>query len=307
MLFLLIFLYYAYTNSMYCKYYKKNLITKLTVLFLLLSLVVRFFWLNATPTLANMPFYALSPQNLVLRSKFFTSYTSSSSERKSNIKTASMSLDKTFIDVGAEFSFNKTVGARTIERGYRTSKIIVGGEFVDGVGGGVCQVSTTLYNAVLLAGLKITEYHPHSLAVSYVSPSFDAMVSYGFADLKFINNTNNPIILHTIATDCSITIEIYGEPNRCTYSRQSVFLEEILAPKELEIIDEKQEYPDLYLGQTKILKYSKAGLKSQGYLLTIKDGRIIEKKKIRTDTYQPIRGLIIKGTTPLPILNELEN
>ena len=95
-----------------------------------------------------MPFYNLSPKQICLRSKFYTSFSTSSLERIHNIKLASKSLDKVVIESNAEFSFNKTVGARTVERGYKNSKIIVGGAFIDGVGGGVCQFSTTLYNAL---------------------------------------------------------------------------------------------------------------------------------------------------------------
>ncbi|MBR1984094.1 MAG: VanW family protein [Clostridia bacterium] len=163
-------------------------------------------------TVSAMPFYDLQPKELTLRASFYTSYPASTEERKNNIKVASKSLDNVFVDSNSEFSFNDTVGPRTVNRGYKTAKIIFGGQFVDGVGGGVCQVSTTLYNAVLLAGLLISEYHPHSLAVSYVAPSFDAMVNSGSADLKFINNTHNPIIIKSHADDASIKIEIYGEP-----------------------------------------------------------------------------------------------
>ena len=114
--------------------------------------------ISTTKVNANaFPFYDLCPQNLVLRSEFCTYFTNSSKERKNNIKRAVLSIDKTFVDVNGEFSFNKTVGPRTEKRGYENSKIIVNGQFVDGVGGGVCQVSTTLYNALILSGLKITE------------------------------------------------------------------------------------------------------------------------------------------------------
>ena len=116
------------------------------------------------------------------------------------------------MDINGEFSFNYTIGERTERRGYKKAKIIVGGEFVDGVGGGVCQVSTTLYNAVLLAGLKVVECHPHSLPVSYVEPSFDAMVNSGWADLKFINDTHNPVIIRARADGAKLTIQIFGEP-----------------------------------------------------------------------------------------------
>ncbi len=282
----------------------KNLISLfITILFSFLTLAYFYKPQNALA----MPFYDLNPQELVLRSKFYTSFSSSSEERKHNISLASTALNKTFVDAGAEFSFNLTVGARTVERGYKTAKIIVGGEFTDGVGGGVCQVSTTLYNAILLSGLKITEYHPHSLPVSYVAPSFDAMVSFGFADLKFINDTHNPLIIYTTVTSNTVTVEIYGEPSPYTYYRQSVVTEQIPAPPEQEIDDIKGEYPELYEGQKKVIRYSKTGLKSQAYIVTLKNGKPVYTKKIRSDSYSATRGLIVCGKTPYPLEIEKEN
>ena len=158
-----------------------------------------------------MPFYGLNPCEIVKRSSFSTNYSSSTLERKHNIYLASKSIDKTMVDVGGEFSFNLVVGGRTEKRGYQKSKIIINGEFADGVGGGVCQVSTTLYNAVILAGLEIVEYHPHSLPVSYVAPSFDAMVNSSYADLKFRNNTQNPIIIRAWADGDRLKIDILGQ------------------------------------------------------------------------------------------------
>lgn len=243
-----------------------------------------------------MPFYDLEPKEITLRSKFHTSYPSSTDERKSNIKLAAKSIDKTFIDVGGEFSFNRVVGERTEKRGYKPAKIIVGGEFVDGVGGGVCQVSSTLYNAALLGGMTIIEYHPHSLPVSYVAPSFDAMVNSSYADLKFVNDTHNPIIIFAHATDSTITIEIYGEPMTSTFERKSVTVGEIPPPKEQEIFDTENQYPDLYQGQSKVVRYSKAGLMSEGYLIEKQNGKIIRNRKIRTDKYNAVKGLIVHGT-----------
>ncbi len=242
-----------------------------------------------------MPFYDLQPQYLTLRSSFYTSYSSSTIERKSNIKLAAKSLNNVFVDVGGEFSFNRTVGERTEKRGYKTAKIIVNGEFVDGVGGGVCQVSTTLYNAVLLAGLEVTEYHPHSLPVSYVAPSFDAMVNSGWADLKFINNTHNPIIINTCADDSTLHIYIYGEPMQVKYSRKSQITQSIPCPKEEIIYDDENAYPDLYEGESKFLRYGKEGYKSEGYLIATKNGKVINIKKIRSDSYSPTRALVIYG------------
>jgi hypothetical protein len=242
-----------------------------------------------------LPFYDLKPKESVLRAQFYTTYKTSTLERKHNIKLASSSLNNTFVDVGKEFSFNQTVGERTEKRGYKNSKIIVGGEFVDGVGGGVCQVSTTLYNALLLAGLKIIEYHPHSLSVSYVAPSFDAMVNSNTADLKFINNTHNPIIIKTVADGEKIKVEIYGEEMQEKYFRKSEIINTIEPPEYEVVFDEKGEFPDLYEGESRVMKYQKEGCKSVGYLIVIKNGVQKGIKKIRSDSYAPIRGKIVYG------------
>lgn len=241
-----------------------------------------------------MPFYSLKPQEITLRATFYTTYSNSTNERKSNIQLASKYLNNTFVDVGGEFSFNKTVGERCQKRGFKMAKIIVNGEFVEGVGGGVCQVSSTLYNAILLAGLKVTEFHPHSLPVSYVAPSFDAMVNSGSADLRFINDTDNPIIINCYADEDRITISIYGQKLDKTYKRVSVVKETIPAPENKEVFDEKGEYPDLFEGQFKVLKYGKEGYKSEGYLI-VNDGKNIYTKKIRSDKYNAIAGLIVWG------------
>lgn len=243
-----------------------------------------------------MPFYGLEPKERVLRAEFTTIYKTSSEERKHNIYLASKSLNNYFVDVNAEFSFNKAVGERTEKRGFKQAKIIFNGEFVDGVGGGVCQVSTTLYNAVLLSGLSVIEYHPHSLPVSYVLPSFDAMVNSGNADLKFVNNTKNPIIIKTSADGNNLTIKIFGEPMKEKYERKSIKTEQIKAPKEQVIFDDKGEFPDLYQGEYKFLSYSKDGYKSQGYLIKIVNGKRLSPKKIRSDTYRAMQGKVVYGT-----------
>jgi len=283
----------------------KSLTKKFVTLAYVLLMIICVIQYGFVATNAHaMPFYDLKPKAITLRSSFYTSYGTSSEERKSNVALAALSLNNAFIDVGGEFSFNLTVGERTVKRGYKTAKIIVNGEFVDGVGGGVCQVSTTLYNAVLLAGLKITEFHPHSLPVSYVAPSFDAMVNSGSADLRFINDTHNPIIIKTYADGERLRIEVYGEPLSVRYERKSVITEELPAPKAEEVFDEKGEFPELYEGESKFLRYGKPGYKSEGYLMTIKDGKTIRIRKIRSDKYNPSKGVIVHGKAIRPIESE---
>ena len=256
------------------------------------------FFINGCDTeqvYAEMPFYDLRPQKIVKRAEFYTSYSVSSRERKNNIFVAAKALDNTFIDVGGEFSFNRTVGARTEARGYKKAKIIVGGKFVDGVGGGVCQVSTTLYNAALLSGLMITEFHSHSLPVSYIAPSFDAMVNSGSADLRFINNTHNPVIIKTSVNDSTIRITIYGEAMKESFVRKSVITERIPAPAEELVADVNGEFPELCEGERKVISCSKEGYRSEGFLIKLLNGVPIASTKIRSDTYASLKGTIVEG------------
>lgn len=267
------------------------------VIIFLFSIITAF---GAKPSFAQMPFYDLKPKDIVVKSRFQTSYSLSSIERKNNIKLASKSINNYFLDVGAEFSFNRVVGQRTEKRGYQNAKIISQGKFVDGVGGGVCQVSTTLYNAVLLADLEITEWHPHSLPVSYVLPSFDAMVNSNTADLRFVNNTKNPIVINSFADNDKIEIIIYGEQNKFLIERKSEVVNEIIAPKEEVVEDIKNEYPNLFEGEERTISYSKNGLVSRGYVIKKLGAKIVSSKKIREDKYSAYRGLIIKGRVKRP-------
>jgi len=154
-----------------------------------------------------------------LRSEFKTNFKNSNNERKTNISLALKSLDGVVINPGQIFSFNECVGERTSENGYKQAKIISKGKFIDAIGGGVCQVSTTLYNASILAGLEIIEVNPHSLKVGYIEPGFDAMVNSGVSDFKFKNNTCRPIIIATSNLNNECLIRIYGIENKLKYIR----------------------------------------------------------------------------------------
>lgn len=296
-----------------CKVFTNKFLTAFLALIFLLAF--SFFGLNVTNaqvsaqsfnySINKIPSLAYIPKDLGLRAEFYTSFYQSTPERKHNVRLAGEKINLAFLNVGEEFSFNKTVGERTEKNGFLMAKIILNNRFVDGYGGGVCQVSSTLYNAVLLSGLKITEYHPHSLPVSYVAPSFDAMVNSGSADLRFINDTRAPIIIAVSTTDCQIKISVYGEKMQEKYVRKSVITGEVPAPPEEVKTDYDLEYPDVYLGQQKTLSYSKNGFYSQGTLVKYVDGKIVSTKLIRKDKYNAIKGLIIKGTaTPPDLLEE---
>ncbi len=123
----------------------------------------------------------------------FTRFTLSDINRNINLELASKAIDYYIIENGDSFSFNDVVGPRSSSRGYRSANVIVNNKFVPGIGGGICQVSSTLYWAATKCNLKILERHPHSLPVNYIPKGKDATVSYGQLDLKFKNNTGDPI------------------------------------------------------------------------------------------------------------------
>lgn len=140
--------------------------------------------------------------------------------RGSNIHVAGQSTSDILIMPGEVFSYNKSTGARTWSNGYKIAKVIVGGRYVNGEGGGVCQVSTTIYNAALLAGMEIEEVHNHTFASRYAPRGKDAAVSYGYTDLKFKNSFSHPIYIKNIVSNGAITSKIYG----CKQDKEKLYI-----------------------------------------------------------------------------------
>ena len=208
-------------------------------------------------------------------STFTTRFDGSNSDRSHNIALACEKINGAVLENGQGFSFNNTVGARTTQRGFRPAKIISDGQFVDGIGGGVCQVSTTLFNAALLAGCSITEFHPHSLAVSYVPPSFDAMVSGNYFDLKFENTTGYRLYIRARTDASSVTFDVYGRGDGASYGYSSVVTGSIAAPEE--------KTDDLSL-----VREGRDGTLSEGYL-TVRRNGVSKTILFRKDKYSPVK------------------
>ena len=140
---------------------------------------------------------------------FTTKIYTKDSGRQNNLSIACSTLNNTTIDNGKTFSFSKTVGKATSGKGYKKADVFRNGDVIEALGGGLCQVSTTLYNAVLkIPELKVTERHPHSNKVPYIKSGKDAAVSFGAQDFKFVNNTGNKIKIKASNTKNNVTVKI---------------------------------------------------------------------------------------------------
>ncbi|HWQ43108.1 MAG TPA: cell wall-binding repeat-containing protein [Desulfosporosinus sp.] len=145
----------------------------------------------------------------ILIGQYSTEFDSTLVNRTENVHLAAMALDGKLLAPGERFSFNDSVGERTNEAGYKEALIIEGNTFTPGLGGGVCQVSSTLYNAVMLAKLEIIERHPHSLPVSYVPSGQDATVAYPVLDFKFRNSTNAYFLIRSLIEGNTLTMQLF--------------------------------------------------------------------------------------------------
>lgn len=145
-----------------------------------------------------------------LLSEFSTKYAASNKNRTTNLILAAKKINGTVLMPGETFSYNKVVGARTIQAGYKEAPIYVSGKVEDGIGGGICQITTTLYNAVVYANLDIVERSNHQFVPSYAGPSRDATVVYGAIDFKFKNNRDYPIKIACSVSGGIANFKIWG-------------------------------------------------------------------------------------------------
>lgn len=214
----------------------------------------------------NLPVITLYPKvstkqvksiNSVL-GEFSTSFNNSTS-RGSNIHVAGQQTSDILLMPGDTFSYNKCTGARNWVNGYKSAPVIVGGKVTNGEGGGVCQVSTTIYNAALMSGLTIDEVHNHSLPSRYVQRGRDATVSYGYTDLKFTNSFTHPVYIKNIVGNGAITSKIYG----CNLDREKIIIK---------IVEE----------------YTKNKITVQTYRLFLdEENNIMKKELVNTSFYNP--------------------
>lgn len=226
-------------------------------------------------------------------STFSTPYDQTDKNRVQNLMTASKRCNGKILYPGDEFSFHKAVGTRTVANGYAVGNSYAGGKVVTSVGGGICQISSTLYNIVLKADLEILERKPHGMIVAYAEPSLDATISEGSIDFRFKNTRKYPIKIFSEVKDGTVTMSILGlkDADEPIVEVKSVILETI--PYKTET----QNDSSMAKGTKKVVQQPADGYVSEAYKI-VKDsnGNVISETLITKDRYAPINEIIKVGT-----------
>jgi len=237
---------------------------------------------------------------------FTTKYQVSQVNRTFNLTKATNAINGSIISPGETFSFNHTVGQRTMESGYKDAMVIVGGKFVPGLGGGICQVSSTLYNACLLAGLQIVERSNHNLTVVYVPLGQDATVAYGIQDFRFKNNATSPIYVRAVAGGGYLTVNIYGD---LTFKKKIVISNIIDQTTDFKTVT--QVDPTLKAGEQKVEHNGQNGYVVRSFRTYYdSNGQKIKTEALGRSKYIPLDKTILTGpteTTEPPVVENPNN
>ena len=234
-----------------------------------------------------------------LLASYSTSYATSNANRSTNIALATKSVNNCVLMPGEVFSYNNTVGQRTASRGYKEAGVYLNGEVTTGLGGGICQVSSTLYNAVLLSNLEIVERTNHTFKPSYVPAGQDATVSWGAPDFKFKNNRNYPIIIIASTSGKNIYFSIYGLKTDEDYEVKIISTEIGTVPYST-IYKNNSELPS---GTQKVIQNGSNGCKTETYKILLKNGTEVSRVRINSDTYKPHNKIVANGTGTVPTQN----
>lgn len=230
--------------------------------------------------------------NTVLGS-YSTKFSTADKNRTYNINLACSKINGYILMPGDVFSMSKVLGAVNEETGYKEAPVIIKNQLTKGYGGGVCQVSSTLYNSVLLAGLDVTNRNPHSLTLPYIAPGRDATINGDTLDFKFMNNLDYPICINAGTEGGTLRIRIMGRKNK---NADTIKLRtQVIAyyePQEAEVIIDNT----LAYGQSVVEIKEKKGVRVVLYRETYRNGDLLFQEKISEDYYKPVRGRIRKSS-----------
>ena len=225
-------------------------------------------------------------------SEYTTIYDSSNKNRSNNLAISAEKIDGTIIMPGETFSYNQTVGERTIAAGYKEAGAYAGGRVVQDVGGGICQTSSTLYNAALLANLEIVDRSNHQFLTSYVSASRDATVAWGSIDFQFKNTRTYPIKIEASAKNGVCKMAIYGIKEETEYE---VVIQSVVNSY-LPYTTKYEDDPTLEEGKEVVEQSGYTGCTSEAYKILKLNGEVVSKTLLSKDTYDPMTRIIRRGT-----------
>ncbi|QMV41640.1 VanW family protein [Cohnella cholangitidis] len=213
--------------------------------------------------------------------EFSTSFETSGEGRSHNVTVAAKALNDTLLMPDEIFEYGKIVAKAEQEYGYKEAPVILKGKLTPGVGGGICQVSSTLYNAALLTGLDIVERRNHSLVVHYLPKGLDATFASGYVNFKFRNSTGKQLLIRTVVKDKTVTVKLFGTmPGNVSYKTETAQLK-VNPPKTVYVADNK-----VALGKQKVVQKGDSGYVVEAFLVKMVDGEFAERKKLSKDTYR---------------------
>jgi vancomycin resistance protein YoaR len=217
--------------------------------------------------------------------------------RTENVRIAANAINGILLMPGDVFSMNKALGPRVESKGYKEAPVIINGTVVPGLAGGICQVTTTVYNAALLYDLEIVERRQHGLAVSYVGAGRDATISGDAIDFKFRNTNQSPIYISAVMGKSTLSVNLYGYDEHPGRSVK-------IASEITERIKPDTEYINdstLEVGKTVTEEKPITGLKSKTYKKIYQDGKLISTQLISQDYYKAAKGKIRVGTKQVEV------
>ena len=233
--------------------------------------------------------------------KYATSYATSSKNRSDNVELAAKRIDGIILMPNEEFSYNSVVGKRTAENGFKEAPVFENGETVQGMGGGVCQVSSTLYSAVLYADLPVLERQNHSMTVSYVPKGQDATVAYGSIDFRFKNNTKGPIKISAKTGGKTVEMSIWGaKPEK----EKKVEIINSVVETKAPTVEEVTE-PTLKAGERKVISNGKTGYTVATTRKVYENGKEVKSEKMTSSKYKMIPTKVAVGAATVPAFDEV--
>ena len=227
-----------------------------------------------------------------LLATFSTKYKVSQKDRTTNLRLAAGKINGTILLPNETFSYNKVVGERTVAAGYKEAATFAGGKVVDGLGGGICQISSTLYDAVIMANLNVTVRRNHQFVTSYVGAGKDATVVWGAQDFKFVNTRKYPVRITATVEGGVATVQVWGIKEDVEYDITIETKKTATIPYTTQYIEDAS----LPAGQQVVVQEGNNGRKVEAYKVTKLNGKVVSTTLLSKDTYNAMKKIVRVGT-----------